>query len=60
MKPLADAAPAEDAESQVEETFDHIEETRSDVFGEIQNAAEEAVDTSEDAAEWVQRAQEQA
>ena len=52
VRPLADAAPAEDAESQVEEAFDRIEETRSDVFREVQNAAEETVDASEDAAAW--------
>lgn len=53
VKPLVDVAPAgRNATDRVDDAFDRLDETQSDVLGQIQRAAERPVDTSEDATEW--------
>lgn len=41
-----------DAESQVDDAFERLEETQADLLAEFQSVAEQPVDTSERAAQW--------
>ena len=54
VKPLVGATPGadEDTEEQVDDVFDKLDDTQSDLLGEVQSMADRTVDGTEDAAEW--------
>jgi len=51
MSPLVGAA-GEDAEAQLEDAFDHLEDAQAELFEDLQEAAERGVDASEDVTGW--------
>jgi len=54
VKPLVSVAPGagRDAEDQVDDAFDRLDDAQSDLLGEVQSVADRTVDSTEDAAQW--------
>jgi len=54
VEPLVDGVPGtgEDAEAQLEDAFDRLEDVQAELFEGLQDVAERGVDTSEDVTGW--------